>query len=181
MGKRRTPPSIKLKAAELRPYADRLARLISEHTYQFKVTSKKHDIKILDRQAVQARIADVAMWLHAWACTLGKLDLDLSKHGGNGSADLEFQRDKAAAIHFFDLAERAVEQCFRELYVNADDTMLLAAEAAIKHSNSQPNSDYVIPERSPNAKGTGRALKQDGIKQFGSGSVVSKPVGAGVN
>jgi len=181
LGKRRTPPSIKPKAAELRPYADRLARLISEHTYQFKVTSKKFDIKILDRQAVQARIADVAMWLHAWACTLSKLDLDLSKHGGNGSADLEFQRDKAAAIHFFDLAERAIEQCFRELYVNADDTMLLAAEAAIKHSNSQANSDYVIPEHSPNAKGTGKVVKQDGIKQFGSGSVVSKPVGVGSN
>ena len=59
--------------------------------------------------------------------------------------------------------------------------MLLAAEAAIKHSNSQANSDYVIPEHSPNAKGTGKVVKQDGIKQFGSGSVVSKPVGVGSN
>lgn len=181
LGKRRTPPSITKVSPELRQYADRLARLISEHTYQFKVVSKKHDIKILDRQAVQARLADVAMWLHAWACTLGRLDLDIKKHGGNGATDLEFQRDKTAAIHFFDIAERSIEQCFRELYVNADDTMLVAADAAIAWGNAEANGRYIIPERSPNAKGTGRAVRQDGIKQFGSGSVVQKAVEVGSN
>ncbi len=181
LGKRRTPPSITKVSPELRQYADRLARLISEHTYQFKVISKKHDIKILDRQAVQARLADVAMWLHAWACTLGRLDLDIKKHGGNGAADLEFQRDKTAAIHFFDIAERSIEQCFRELYVNADDTMLVAADAAIAWGNAEANGSYIIPERSPNAKGTGRTVRQDGIKQFGSGSVVQKAVEVGSN
>lgn len=181
LGKRRTPPSITKVSPELRQYADRLARLISEHTYQFKVISKKHDIKILDRQAVQARLADVAMWLHAWACTLGRLDLDIKKHGGNGAADLEFQRDKTAAIHFFDIAERSIEQCFRELYVNADDSMLVAADAAIAWGNAEANGSYIIPERSPNAKGTGRTVRQDGIKQFGSGSVVQKAVEVGSN
>ncbi len=181
LGKRRTPPSITKVSPELRQYADRLARLISEHTYQFKVISKKHDIKILDRQAVQARLADVAMWLHAWACALGRLDLDIKKHGGNGAADLEFQRDKTAAIHFFDIAERSIEQCFRELYVNADDTMLVAADAAIAWGNAEANGSYIIPERSPNAKGTGRTVRQDGIKQFGSGSVVQKAVEVGSN
>ena len=43
------------------------------------------------------RIANGAILLHAWACTLAKLDLDMRKHSGNG-ADLEFTRDKAAAL-----------------------------------------------------------------------------------
>jgi len=178
LGNRRRAPAIKPKAPELREHAERLARLISEHTYQFKVISKKFDITILDRQCVQARLADVAMWLHAWACVLSKLDADLARHNGNGAGDLEFQRDKTAALHFFDLAERAIEVCFRELYVNADDTMLVAAEAAIKFSDSQPNSEYTISERSPNAQGTGRVIRQDGVKQFGSGSLIETPAGA---
>ena len=36
------------------------------------------------REAVQARMADVAIWLHAWACTLSRLDMDLRKvHSAN--------------------------------------------------------------------------------------------------
>ncbi|MCW5764990.1 MAG: acyl-CoA dehydrogenase family protein [Phycisphaeraceae bacterium] len=182
LGVRRRRPAITAVLPELRPQADRLASLISEHTYEFKRVSKKFDVKILDRQAVQARLADVAMWLHAWACTLSKLDSDLRAHqakGANGS-DLEFARDRAAAEHFFDLAHRSIERCFRELYVNTDDTMLRAADAALKFSDSQPNGLYSIPERSPVAKGTGRALHQDGIKQFPGSPTVpgAEPVAA---
>ena len=69
-------------------------------------------------------------------------------------------------MHFFELAETAIHHNFRDLYENPDDTMLAAAAAALKYSDSLPNSDFVIPEKSPNARGTGRKLKQDGIKQF---------------
>lgn len=44
--------------------------------------------------------------------------------------------------------------------------MLKAADAALKHSDSLPNALFVISERSPNAKGTGRVVSQDGIKPF---------------
>ena len=72
----------------------------------------------------------------------------------------------AAAMHFFDLAELEIRRKIHDLYENADDTMLAAAAAAMKHNDTLPNSEFVIPERSANAKGTGRANKQDGIKQF---------------
>jgi alkylation response protein AidB-like acyl-CoA dehydrogenase len=153
-------------SAELEPIAERLCQLTREHSHLFKVMSKRYDVKILERQAVQARMADVALLLHAWACTLAKLDRDLRKHGGNGAGDAEFQRDKTAAIHFFDLAELEIRTKFRELYENADDTMLLAQAAARKHNDTLPNRDFAISERSPSAKGTGRTAKQDGIKQF---------------
>ncbi len=153
-------------SAELEPIAERLCQLTREHSHLFKVMSKRYDVKILERQAVQARMADVAILLHAWACTLAKFDRDLRKHGGNGAGDAEFQRDKTAALHFFDLAELEIRSKFRELYENADDTMLLAQAAARKHSDTLPNKDFAVSERSPNAKGTGRISKQDGIKQF---------------
>jgi acyl-CoA dehydrogenase family protein 9 len=152
--------------ASLQDYADRLSHCARELTYQFKVTSKKWDVAILDRQSIQARLANVVILMHAWAATLAKLDADVRKHAGNGAGDSEFQRDRAAAVHFFDLAQREIEQNIRELYENADSTMLTGAEAAMKHSSAEPNGAYSIPERSPIAKGTGRAMKQDGIKQF---------------
>ncbi len=44
--------------------------------------------------------------------------------------------------------------------------MLTAADAALAHSQTLPNSDFIIPERSPNAMGTGRTPSQDHVRQF---------------
>jgi acyl-CoA dehydrogenase family member 9 len=166
-GIRRSAPVLTKLHPDLRPYGERIGNLAREHTYQFKVMSKKYDVKMLDRQAVQARIANVAILAHAYLCTLAKLDLDLRKHGNNG-VDLEFARDRAAAVHFLDLAEVEIRENIRSMYENADDTMLDAAEACLKHAQSLPNAGFIIPERSqhPGARGTGRTPKQDGIKQF---------------
>ncbi len=156
----------RVKSAELAPHAERLCMLVREHSHQFKALSKRYDVKMLDRQAVQARVADVATYLHAYACTLSKLDRDLVAHAGNGASDLEFQRDKAAALHFLDIAEVEIHARFREMYENADESMLKAADVALAHNATLPNADFIIPERSPVAKGTGRTPSQDGIKQF---------------
>ena len=80
-------------------------------------------------------------------------------------------------MHFFDLAELEIHQNIRELYEHADDTMLAGAAAAIAHNETLPNKDFVIPEKSPTSKGTGRVNRQDGIKQFPGGSTTkSEPV-----
>ena len=165
LGIRRRMPVISKIHPELRSYAQRVAHLTRELTYQFKVMSYKYQETILTRQAVQARMADVAIYLHAWLCTLAKLDLDLRQHASNGS-DAEFLRDRAAALHFFDIAELEIRNRFRELYENADDTMLESAATALAHSDTLSNAPFIIPERSPNAKGTGRSPTQLGIKQF---------------
>ena len=148
--------------ASLVPSAERVCKLIAELTYQFKIASKKHDSAIVTRQAVQARLADAALYIHAWNCTLSRLDHDIRK----GESGTEFERNKAAAFHFFDLAELAIHDAFRQLHENADDTMLTAAQAALAHSQTLPNSDFIIPERSPNAKGTGRTAHNEHVKQF---------------
>jgi acyl-CoA dehydrogenase family protein 9 len=167
LGIRRGLPKINKVLPELRDEADRISRLVREQTYQFKMMSYKWDVKLLERQAVQARIADAAMWLHAWCTTLSKLDLDLRQHKNNGASDLEYQRDKAAAFHFFDIAECAIHECYRGLYENSDETMLAAADAAMAYSESQAPEQFVIPERTPTQqRGKGRVPRQDGIKQF---------------
>jgi alkylation response protein AidB-like acyl-CoA dehydrogenase len=173
LGIRRSLPAVPKVHESLRTQAQRLAWLIREHSHQFKRASKRYEEAIVHRQCVQARLADNAMWLHAFACTLSKLDQDL-RRGGDGA---EFDRDKAAALHFFDLAETFFYANLRELVDNADDTMLKAAAAAIKHSDAMPNSEFAIPERSPTAKGTGRTMKQDGIKQFPGTPTVGGSVG----
>ncbi|MBX3389097.1 MAG: acyl-CoA dehydrogenase family protein [Phycisphaeraceae bacterium] len=172
LGIRRGLPTAPRVHESLRTQAQRLAWLIREHSHQFKRASKKYEEAIITRQCVQARLADNAMWLHGFACTLSKLDQDL-RRGGDGA---EFERDRAAALHFFDLAETFFYANIRELSENADDTMLKAAAAAIKHSDAMPNNEFSIPEKSPVAKGTGRALKQDGIKQFPGTPTVGGPV-----
>jgi acyl-CoA dehydrogenase family member 9 len=164
-GIRRRPPTIDKVHESLRPHAKRLARLISEHTYQFKQTSRRYDASLVAKQIPQSRLALNAIWLHAWTCTLSKLDMDLRKHGDNGG--LEFARDKAAALHFFDLAELEIDRNIRELYYHADDSLFAAAEAALAHNDTLPDADFIIPERTPtDSRGKGRTPQQVGIRQF---------------
>ncbi|MFG0305044.1 MAG: acyl-CoA dehydrogenase family protein [Phycisphaerales bacterium JB040] len=168
-GIRKPAPEIEKVHASLRGPAERVANLIREFTYQFKFASKKYDAAIVQRQVVQARLADAAIYLHAWLCTLSRLDMEL----GSGRNGTELARDRSAAEHFFDLAELEIKRCFAGLRENADDSMMAAAEAALAHAETLPNSDFVIHERSPNAQGTGHELNQDGIKQFpGTGGSV---------
>jgi hypothetical protein len=170
LGLRRAAPEMERMHESLRPCAERLGSMVREHSHQFKLASKRHGEHIIARQAVQARLADSAMWLHAWSCTLSKLDRDLRmKRSG-----IEFDRDNTAAIYFMDMAEREITDCFRRLVENDDDSMRAAAEASLKFADSLPNSAFAIPEKSPIAAGTGRTPDRTAIKQFpGNGSIPS--------
>ncbi len=170
LGIRPAMPRLTKVHASLSRHAERLARLVREHTYQFKMASKRHDAKIIERQCVQARIADVAILIHAFACTLSKLDMDVRQANG-GPASPEFARDKAAAEHFFDLAEKEIDASIRALNDDvteaADESMLKAAEAALAYSTSLPPEQFIIPERTPtDLRGKGRPAVQKGVKQF---------------
>ncbi|MEO1716513.1 MAG: acyl-CoA dehydrogenase family protein [Planctomycetota bacterium] len=165
LGIRKKAPDINKIHPQLRPHADRLSRLISEFTYQFKQMSKKHDAAMLSRQVPQSRLALAVIQIHAWACTLSKLDMEIRKHGDNGGP--EFARDKAAAFHFFDLAELEIEKHFRDGYRNADDTMMASAEAAMAFSDTQDDGLFIIPERTPTESlGKGRQPRDEAVKKF---------------
>jgi alkylation response protein AidB-like acyl-CoA dehydrogenase len=163
------PPEVQ---DSLREPAVRLARLVREHTRQFKKASRYFGNRIITRQLVQARLADAAIWLHAWACTLAKLDHDLREvppvgaPAATGAAAEALARDRAAATYFFDMAEKVIRACYASLWQNSDDTMSPAADAALAATAAMSDSRFVIPESSPVAKGRGRHPSQDGIKQF---------------
>jgi alkylation response protein AidB-like acyl-CoA dehydrogenase len=162
LGLKKPAPRVTKLHPSLSKQADTLSRLIQQHAHMFKIGSKMHEEKILERQVVQARIADVAIYIHAIACTLSKLDAQIRK-GADGE---EFERDKAAALHFVDMAELWCEERWRSLKNNADETMRPAAATAIAYNDTLDNSRFVIPESSPVAKGTGKKPNQDFIKQF---------------
>lgn len=163
LGMRPKAPVIGKLHQSLIPHGRRVTSLISELTYQFKKVSKQLDAAIIERQAIQARFADAALWIHGWLCTLSKLDSELRQ----GRSGLDFDRDRAAAMHFFDLAEIAIRNSFRGMYENADDSMIKSAEAAIKWSDSQPVEEFFIPEWSQtDARGKGKTVDQTHIAQF---------------
>ena len=80
---------------------------------------------------------------------------------------------------FRSTAMHEIARNVRELRENTDRTMLECAAAAYREMESRPNSDYVMPEKTPDeaARGNGLIPDQKHIQQFGSGSTVA-PVDA---
>ncbi len=162
LGKKVRRPSFSNVHPSLKSFADRLAKHVQTHTREFKLASKRLDAEIVNRQTVQARLADDAIYIYAWACVLSKLDSQMAK----GASGLEWERDKAAGLHFMHMAHEAIEQNVRLLNTNSDDAMLRAAEAAIAYNDTLPNENFYIHEASPVAAGTGHAIHTDHIQQF---------------
>lgn len=163
-GVRKRAPRAPEVHSSLQKWARKLALAVRQHSHEFKLAAKREEEKIVTRQVVQARLADAAMWLHAWACTLSKLDQQTRQPDERPEAQVKAER--LAAEHFMDMAQQEIHVCYSALYNNADETMRTAAEQALAWAETLPNSHYAIPERSPVATGTGRPMGQRGIKQF---------------
>lgn len=146
----------------LQDYANRLAELVQEHSHQFKLVSRRFMEEILNNQMMQRRLSENAMWLHAMVCTISKLDSQI-KAGDSGPA---FERDRAAAIYFLEMAEIEIRENIDRMTRNADEKMREAAKAALEHNDTLPTGDFVVPERSPNAMGRGRKPESRGVRQF---------------
>ncbi len=171
----------------LQGQADRLAEHVQTHTREFKLASKRMEERIVTAQKTQARLADNAILMYAWACVLSKLDAQL-RAGEHGP---RFERDRAAALHFLRLADLQIRENVRALTQNADRTMQAAAAAQYAYSDTQANEEFYIHESSPTHRGTGRAIRTDGIRQFpgdayiqeggslGDGAPASQPASAG--
>jgi len=162
LGKKVSKPEVTRVHPSLQSFAERLAANVQTHTREFKLASKRLEEKIVNAQAVQARLADNAVLLFAWSCVLSKLDQQLAK----GARGPKWERDKLAGLHFMHLAHERFEQNVRLLSRNSDDSMRRAAAAAFEWVETLPNERYYIHETSPNAAGTGHAVQEDYIKQF---------------
>jgi alkylation response protein AidB-like acyl-CoA dehydrogenase len=153
----------------LEPFADRLAGLIRAHSHSFKLASKWHREEIVSRQVVQARVADNATFIFALSASLSRMDTQVR----SGVKGLAYERDRTAFAHVFDLLELKIGANIRELRRNADDSMAEAASAARRHNDALPNRDYVIHESSPVAKGTGRPVAVEHVRQFAGDRYIS--------
>lgn len=142
--------------------AKALAQLVRQHSHQFKIAAQHYGEKIITYQAVQARLADSAIWLHAWACTLSRIDRDL--HAGLKGP--RFEQEKEAALHFMEMAAREVKRSLSEVIDNDDESMRSAAQAAMHYSDTLPGAQFILPESSPLCRGAGRHPVLDGVKLF---------------
>ncbi|MDA0875549.1 MAG: acyl-CoA dehydrogenase, partial [Bacteroidetes bacterium] len=130
------------------------------HAHYFKMASKWYKEEIVTRQAVQARLGDAATYLFAMAATLSRFDRTLSENGAQA------ERDRAFFVHALDLLENRILNCFRELKINADDSMMAAAAAGQSRVDALPDADFYIHESSPTHHGKGRKVRTDLVPQF---------------
>jgi alkylation response protein AidB-like acyl-CoA dehydrogenase len=171
LGVRRPKPVI----TRLRPELDELKAKLERHTREFShqvmKTLKTHGERLTTRQMMQYRLSWPAMWLYAMTCSLSRLDKAI-RGGTNGQ---QLADETRIVEHIFDMAEHDITACFRALRQNTDRTMLPCAEAGMNRVETLPNSDYVIPEKTPDesARGKGRVPDQTHIPQFGSGSTMT--------
>ena len=156
------PSRLKQIHPELTERGKQFSSLVRDLSHHYKLMSLKHREALVINQVVQARLADCAIWLHAMACTLSKLDSQLRQE----EYGIDFARDKSAGLYFLQFAELEIKQRFQSLYVNADETLEAAAQTAFAYSDTLANSDFIVPEKSPNAAGSGREPDTEYIKQF---------------
>ncbi|MGA7303724.1 MAG: acyl-CoA dehydrogenase family protein [Rhodothermales bacterium] len=169
-GIKRSIPSAPPVRPELSDLAKRLTRLVRDQSHVFMKASLDFKESIVTRQVVQARISDNFMYLFAMSASLAKFDQALQAQGSEES----LAYDRAALRHFFDIATITIEQNTREIWRNADESMLVASEKSIEASDAQPNELFIVPEKSPVAAGTGRTPDRSDIKQFpGENSVAN--------
>ena len=172
-GYRPAAPKVTVQNAELGGHAARLERLVRDHAHWFKMASKWYKEEIVTRQAVQARLGDSATYLVALAASLSRFDLTLTEKPDH------LERDRAFFNHAFDLFENRILERFRELRVNADDSLFAAADAGRAHADALPNGEFYIHESSPTDRGTGKKVRTDIVPQFpGTSRTVSVGDGA---
>lgn len=171
LGVRRAAPTITRLRPELRHLVGALAANTRQFSHQVKMMLKVHREKLISRQTIQERLSWCALWIHAASCALSRADKSLRDAPNGRSAADELR----IVEHLCALADHEIAANLRALTQNTDRTMAACAEASLRRVETLPNSDYVIPERTPDlaARGTGRVPDQSNIPQFGSGSTVA--------
>ncbi len=171
LGWRRPAPRIGCLRAELDPLARGLERHVREFSHQVKMMLKVHREQLITRQMIQQRLSWIVLWIHAVACSLSRIDQSI-RDGANGQ---QLDHEMRIVEHISAIAGHEIEASIRALRQNTDRTMRACAQAAMSHMDSLPDSDYVIPEQTPDewARGKGRQPDQTHIPQFGTGSTAS--------
>jgi alkylation response protein AidB-like acyl-CoA dehydrogenase len=172
LGVRRPLPAFRSADPRLAAQMHGLMANIREFSHQVKLMCKEWEDRLVTEQTVQARLSMCAICIHAMTCALSKLDHNIRK-GLDGEA---LAYEASVVEHLCAMFTLEIEEQVRALRTNADPTMKRAADAVMKRIAAFPNSEFAIPERTPDmaARGKGRMQKpvdQQAIPDFGAGSV----------
>ncbi|MHC4306701.1 MAG: acyl-CoA dehydrogenase family protein, partial [Planctomycetota bacterium] len=170
LGLRKPKPVITRLRPELNDLKLKIERNIREFSHQIKMMMKTHREEMITRQMIQYRLSMTAIWIHAMVCCVSRLDKSI-RDGTNGE---QLADEKKIVEYFCDHADLEIATMTRALKRNPDQTMLRAAQAAMNCNDALPNSEYYIPEKTPDqsVRGKGKPPDNTHIKQFGSGSML---------
>lgn len=119
------PARVPVRSAELRPFADSLARRVSRFAWAVERVLVRYRESVLDRQYVQERIADAAIALTTASCTLARLDRDLTANVGTRS-------ERAAGKLYLRMADRRFDRALQDLDRNDDQATTETADAVLR-------------------------------------------------
>ena len=169
LGIRRPAPKLTRLDPSLTAHGITISNLIRNFSHQVKMMFKEKAEALITNQTTQCRLSWIVIWIHAMTCSLSKLDMSIR----NGVDEKQLAHDRAMVDYIMSYGNYKINGWFGALRQNTDKTMLAAAEKAWEFGETLPNSDYYIPERTPDldARGTGKVCEQEFIKQFGEGSL----------
>jgi hypothetical protein len=138
MGESLVGPKIPIKHEHLRFYARALSKQIAQFSWQLKMALAKHQLAILDKQYVQARLADIATELFMASCVYSRLTAILV----NGTIpepeqDHEFNTGRL----YLRLAHQRNEHRLELLKLNVDEDLDMVANEWLKETFEK---DWVI-------------------------------------
>ena len=171
LGVRRRAPKITMVDPSLATHTRTLSNHIRDFSHQIKLMFKEKEEALITNQTTQYRLSWIAIWIHAMACSISKMDKNIRN---NDTATNE--HDRAMLDYIMDYGTYKIHGWMRALRQNPDVSMLKAAEKALEFGESLPSSNYYIPESTPDLSvhGKGKVCDQDAIKQFGSGSLFAQ-------
>ena len=173
LGVKRSVPTITSVDSSLTGLATRITTLIRDFSHEFKQCAAEQKENFPTNHLMQERLSMCVIHIHALICSLSKLDSQIKQ----GQPQEEITRDRALVDHLFDLCEEKIDQNRTALRRNTDVSAITAAEAGLKWGQELPNSNYAIPERTPDqtALGQGKVVDQTSIPQFGEGTTYNGP------
>jgi hypothetical protein len=172
LGIRPGAPVVSRLRPELAHLEGILSRSIREFSHQVKQMLRIHKEQVITRQLIQKRLSWCAMWVHAMACSLSRIDQSIR----SGTSGKQLADELKIVEHICAMGAEEIDDAVRKLYRNTDSSMRAAFAAAASQLETLPDSDYVIPEKTPveAVRGKGRQPDQTHIPQFGAGSTVAE-------
>ena len=120
-------PLIPVRSPSLQPDARQLSRLIRRFGMAVQHVLRRHREAIIERQYVQARIAEAATEIFASSCVLSRIDSTLVNPRATTSTELE--RAQTTARYFLMTSARRIRKALADLHNHDEEDKLTTAVA----------------------------------------------------